>query len=116
MKSSLDKYNLHDSLVNNIQYDNIEKKLIIDIELCNWLQSDYTEGESEMMNGTIEFTGISNYYHEPTNMSFDSDEILSIETLADTNSKDEKIKIVLRGDSDVKLITFNAKSIELKII
>ena len=50
-----DKYNFHDSLIQHIEYFSSKKKLIINIELCNWCQSFYTEGEPEIKKGKLIF-------------------------------------------------------------
>lgn len=54
-----DKYNFHDSFIQHIEYFSSKKKLIINIELCNWCQSFYTEGEPEIKKGKLIFLNVS---------------------------------------------------------
>jgi len=107
------KYQLHDSMVIMINNDVDNKLIEFDIELCNWMQENYSKDEPEFINGKIIFSGTSNYYHEPEVLEFDYDEILAIDAIADNPESGETIKIVLR-DNDVKVITFDAKDVEFK--
>jgi len=109
----LKKVDFHDSLVENFIYKTDESLINIEIELCNWKQKNYRPDDSEMLTGIVTFIGVSEYYHEPAHLIFNSDEILTIEFIYDADESREKIKMVLRGDDDVKLITFYAKDVEL---
>lgn len=110
------KYQLHDSMVIMINNDIDKKTIEFEIELCNWMQENYSKDEPEFIVGKIIFSGTSNYYHEPDILEFDYDEILTIDAIADNPESGVTIKIVLRGN-DVKVITFNAKDVafEFKI-
>jgi len=52
----LKRYNLHGSLINNVEYYSITKRVSLETELCKWQQSDYDEGKDlEMIDGFIVF-------------------------------------------------------------
>ncbi len=102
----LRKYYLHDSLVDKVEHDKVNNKVLINIDLCNWLQNDYSKGDSEMIKGVLEFCNISNYYSEPANMIFDSDEIITVDIV-----ENELIKFLLHGTDDIKIIMFKASEV-----
>lgn len=47
------KINLHDSLVNIINYNKNNRQLTLTIELSNWNQPGFNEGENEIIDGEI---------------------------------------------------------------
>lgn len=55
------KYYFHDSMITNINYLAGEKILIILMDLCNWAQENYKEGEPELLKLEIIFEGIEEY-------------------------------------------------------
>lgn len=73
-----DKYNFHDSLIQHIEYFSSKKKLIINIELCNWCQSFYTEGEPEIKKGKLIFLNVSFFKFIPSTVKINDNEILEI--------------------------------------
>ena len=54
IKDFAEKYNLHDSGIEKIFYDAENKKLVLTIEFCFWMQEWFIEGE--LKNGSIEVT------------------------------------------------------------
>lgn len=58
-------YHFHDSGVNNIIYDAEVKKLHLDIDLCNYEQEGYQEGDPEVSPATLVFTDIENFQSDP---------------------------------------------------
>jgi len=107
----LETYNLHDSIVEGLAYNEIERKIIVSLELCNWKQSFYSETEPELQMGVLIFTGIDFYQTEPSLLPINSNEILDVQLLAST-PKSERVKIVLTGDDDVRIVVIQAEDAE----
>ena len=110
----INKYDLHDSLIENIKYLQHEKKLMIEIELCNWKQSSYHDGEPEMLKMLIGFTGVKKYWIDPETMAFQSDEILETILIKGDTEGSEAIKIVLNGEKDIKIIEIFADEVKVE--
>ncbi|KJD47127.1 hypothetical protein [Paenibacillus terrae] len=112
MKSSefIESYTLHDSLVEDILYDKEEKHLKLTLELCQWKQPNYIETEPEMQLGILKFTEVVFYEIQPDNYSLDSNEILEVELVA-SDSKEERIKIILNGEEDVVVLIVEAAEV-----
>ena len=74
IKEFVEKYNLHDSLLESINYDKNNRKATLSIDFCYWQQEDYEETLSETGMVLIEFDDVIslNYKHFPIN----SDEIV----------------------------------------
>ena len=53
------KYEMHDSLVLNIVLE--RNSLILTIDFCFWMQSDYKEGETETGIVKVVFEGVTDY-------------------------------------------------------
>lgn len=101
-----DKYNFHDSLIQHIEYFSSKKKLIIDIELCNWCQSFYTEGEPEIKKGKLIFLDVSFFKFIPSTVKINDNEILEIH-----KKKDNIIEIVFFNITDVQLLIIKSSNI-----
>lgn len=108
----LNKYVWHDSLVEILEYSEVKKNVLITIEFGNWRQADYAQGNPETSICKMEFVGVTDFSHEPQRLEYNEDEILSLE-VADLNGT-EKIKLVLRGNFDTKMITFISDGVLLK--
>lgn len=104
----ISKYDLHDSTVEDLIYLQDEAKLTIEIESCNWRQSSYEDSEPEMLKIFIVFTGVKKCELDPEPMSFQSDEILEVMTIKSDVEGSESIKMVLRGEDDVKVVIITA--------
>lgn len=65
IKSLLDNYIFHDSLVEKIEYDANKKEVVINIDFCAWMQEDYNDDLPETKNikvifmNVIEFDGLT---------------------------------------------------------
>ena len=57
----LSKYTFHDSLLENILYENENSKLILTIDFCFWMQNDYDESQPETGPIKLIFNNIENY-------------------------------------------------------
>lgn len=100
-------YDLHDSVVENIEYLPYEKKVLITLELCQWKQADYDEFESEMQEGILSFTDVESFTIEPFSFLINSSEILKAKIYDQRRS----IEIILMGDHDVGKVSIVAQAV-----
>ena len=107
-KEVLSKYFWHDSLVEKLEYDENKNVVTIWVELGNWRQEGYKESEPENLECVLKFSGVSNFQHEPEELIYNDDEILSFEVIDVTDSNEDELKLVLLGNSDTKVISFNS--------
>ena len=52
------KFNFHDSFIDFIHFDKFQHEVTLKIELCNWMQRDYREGEPETSEVQFVFSGV----------------------------------------------------------
>jgi hypothetical protein len=100
------KYDLHDSLIEEVDYYGDKKSLEIRIELCNWKQSDYKDTDPEMLNMCITFEGVEKYELSVDNYRFNSNEILEVAYDGELITK-----IVFLTQDDAETIIVLAKSV-----
>ncbi|GAB6928923.1 hypothetical protein JCM10914A_29060 [Paenibacillus sp. JCM 10914] len=98
-------YDLHDSVVVNIEYNPSELRVSISLELCQWKQTFYVETEPEMREGVLSFTGVTSFQIEPSSFQIDSNEIFEVKSTVSSRV----IEIVLTGGDDVGVISFEAE-------
>ncbi|MGG3843526.1 hypothetical protein [Anoxybacillus kestanbolensis] len=104
----LKRYNLHGSLINNVEYDSITKRVSLETQLCKWQQSDYDESKDpEMIDGFIVFEDVT-YFETDCVKGFDADEILEV-VLISKNQSSERVKIVTDG---VNIIIIEAGNVD----
>lgn len=101
----VNKYNLHDSLLENITYDETAKKVILSIDFCYWQQEDYKDDMDETGMILIEFDEVESLKCNP--YQFNSDEIVDI------SHKDDEIILTIFNDilNDNIDIIINAKKV-----
>lgn len=104
-------HNLFDSLVEELEYDEVNKQLKIMLELCQWKQSYYLETEPEMQLGILIFSNVTIYKTEPELFNLDSSEILEVDLLPFAEDG-ESIKIVLNGLDDVIVLYIHSNEVE----
>lgn len=100
------KYNLHDSLIEDVQYIQNEKRIEMKIELCNWMQSGYKDTEPELVGVRILFDEVKHYEISVQNFKFDSNEILDV---LDIN--ENTLKIVFMAEKDVETILISSDKV-----
>ncbi|WP_235434182.1 hypothetical protein [Geobacillus stearothermophilus] len=104
----LKRYNLHGSLINNVEYDSTTKRVSIETELCKWQQFDYDETKDpEMIEGFIVFEDVT-YFETDCVKDFDADEILEAVLISETPSL-EKVKIVTDGVNIIIIVAGNVE-------
>ena len=79
-------YNLHDSLIESIDYNADDKTVKIVVDFCFWQQKDYNENKPETGLIIIKFSNVSEFIYEHININ--SDEI--IDTSVDNSSVEIK--------------------------
>lgn len=104
------RYDLHDSVIEDIEYISREMKLVITIELCRWRQLFYKSDEPEMETGLIVFLGVTYFQVEPNPLLIDSNEILDASFAPSENI----VKIVFTNSDDIGIIMVKANSVFLK--
>jgi len=104
------KYNLHDSLIESVVHDAINNNVIITIDLCNWLQSNYVEEEPENKIVHMIFEKIKQFDVRFEFYNFDSNEILEV-----IDIDDRTIKIVFMGKDDVDSIVISADNVKFDV-
>ncbi len=100
------KYNLHDSLIESVNYDFKNMMLDITIDLCNWLQDNYVESEPENIIIHMIFSNVISFDTKFLNFKFDSNEIIDVIEI-DNNT----IKIVFMGEKDIETFIISANKI-----
>lgn len=103
----ISKYNLHDSLLEKIEFDSTSRKLNLEVDFCYWAQPSYKEGTKE--NGTIKicFTEVNNFVSEVSEP--ESDSILEVDCI-----NENQLKITVEtDDGDVLSICFEFESVDV---
>ena len=77
IKKFLDEYNLHDSLLEELVYDENDHCVSLRIDFCYWQQKKYTEDLPETGMVEVVLKNIEGFIYEPWQIN--SDEIVKIE-------------------------------------
>ena len=104
----LAEYDFHDSLLEDILYDESNNKVCLKIDFCNWKQKWYSETDEETTIISVVFSDISDIAIPKVKLN--SDEIIEFEVLTDNS-----VKIVIFNDIDDSSydIMINAESVEI---
>ena len=113
IKELLEQYAFHDSLVEDMSFEN--NRIEFQIYLCNWKQTTYEKQEDEMKNIRLIFKDIRNVIFDVTEEKFDCDSIVdfSYEEIIHLNEVCYKVKLFLDGDTNMKIIEFIGKEVEV---
>jgi hypothetical protein len=106
-------YDFHDSSVDDLQYDKINKKLVINIELCNWRQKGYKKDEPEIVLCKLVFSEVKKYTIKPECEKFGDDEILNVVVRP---VEDILHMVLLTSKQEVKNIEILANDVEIKFM
>lgn len=106
-------YDFHDSSVEDLQYDKINKKLVIDIELCNWRQKGYKKDRPEVVLCKLVFSEVEKYIIKPDCEKFGDDEILNVVV---NSGEDILHMVLLTSKQEVKDIEIWANDIEIEFM
>lgn len=97
------KYNLHDSLIEKVNYFNNKKRLEISIKLCNWQQPSYKDSDPEMIEILMVFEEVEMFKLSIDCYEFDSNEILDVVCVDDRTTK-----VVFLTENDAETLTVTA--------
>ena len=95
----LNKYDFHDSLLEDIIYDYINKKVTLKIDFCNWKQEGYRDEDEETAMMYLSFEDVTDFIMPK--VSLNSDEILEFNILED--------EIEITAFNDIENISYTFK-------
>ena len=61
VKDFLNKYELHDSIIENIEYDVNKRMLFMELDFCFWMQKDFQDGDMETGKMILQFLDVNQY-------------------------------------------------------
>lgn len=105
------KYNLHDSLIEKVNYFSNKKRLEISIKLCNWQQPSYKDSDPEMIEILMVFEEVEKYKLSIDCYEFDSNEILDVVCVDDRTTK-----VVFLTENDAETLTVTADNLSFLTI
>ena len=76
IKEFIQNYNLHDSLLEKVEYDSDAKIVKLSIDFCYWQQKDYTDDMPETGMIVVQFNNISTF--DFPSYQINSDEIVEV--------------------------------------
>lgn len=104
IKEFIKKYNLHDSLLESITYDEIGSRVTLSIDFCYWQQEDCEEGENETGMILVKFDNVSRLDYVPYQIN--SDEIVEISSVDDeitftvfNDIMNDNVDIIIKADN-----------------
>jgi hypothetical protein len=114
---------LHDSVVDRLEYLPQEQKLILSIDLCNYMQEGYQESEPEHISGKLTFTGVNDFTTDPDLTSIEwgahqNGQILDLSVVNVSTKSAEKVETTIEVNNYITkidttyLITFFASDVE----
>lgn len=93
------KYNFHDSLINNVSFDNASNKITMQVDFAYWMQEWYTEDMTETDTLTIIFNEVSQFVC-PDDVPWEQISIIQA-SLEDDNIKFALMNDIIDGYLDV---------------
>ena len=103
------KYDLHDSLIESVHYFADQKRVEIQIELCNWRQIGYKDSDPEILDVSMIFDGVEKYELSLSDHVFCGNKILHV-----TEEGDNTIEIIFLTDVNPETITIKAQEISFR--
>ena len=104
IKEFIKKYNLHDSLLESITYDETSSRVTLSIDFCYWQQEDYEEGANETGMILVKFDNVSRLNYVPYQIN--SDEIVEISSVDDeitltvfNDIMNDNVDIIIKADN-----------------
>lgn len=104
------KYELHDSLLEYIIYNRQKQELVLDIDLCYWMQKNYKDSEPETGMIKLVFEGVKEY-SEMTGEVADFS-ILNVDV---TDDNGVKISVLDDENNEFHEVSFNADSVRVMV-
>lgn len=103
----LTKCYLHDSIITQINYNDLRKEITIFLDFCLWAQDDYNDDDPETIQIQLVFENVDNYRSDPISFEINRNAILS----AEISPMSKHIRFVLANKFDVLIIEFNAHNV-----
>ncbi len=105
----IQNYNLHDSLIEKVDYDEKNKIVTIIIDFCYWQQVGYTDDMPETGIIVVDFKNVSKFIF--TSYQINSDEIIDV-TYDETNG----LSLILMNDilKDCVEINIYAETVNIR--
>jgi len=109
--NELKNYDFHDSLLENISFDEKTKKLRLDIDFCNWKQKNYVDGDAETYMIALVFERF--FSATIPEIKLNSDQIVGFNV-----TDNQKVKIEAYNDvvKDCYSVIINAKEVEIVVV
>lgn len=101
-------YNLHDSLLENIEFDEQARVVKLTVDFCYWQQPDYKEGDLETGLISLLFTDVARFDREEHPLN--SDEIIACICL-DDNTLNLQVESDIIGNCHTIVISAGAVSV-----
>lgn len=101
------KINFHDSCINKLIYT--EKTVVLNIDLCMWMQKEYQDGEPELKEVTLKFLNVAKYNWD----SEKNEEDIDYDSIIDFTYEKSIVKIVLYDDKNVSILTFECSEVQM---
>ena len=102
-------YNLHDSLLEKVEYDSEKKIVEIMIDFCYWQQTGYNDNDPETGLISVQFTNVSAFYFIPYEIN--SDEIIKSDLIAN-----DQIKLEMYNDKTDSYHTLTLTASEVLVL
>lgn len=101
-------YNLHDSLLEIVEYNKANKTVMLEIDFCYWQQENYTDDMKERGMVTLVFSDVNKFDYVP--FDIDSDKIINI-----GNDSENELYIEVYNDITEKRhsICIDAKMVDI---
>lgn len=110
IKEFIQNYNLHDSLLEKIDYDEETATVNLYVDFCYWQQNNYTDEMPETGNIVIKFIGCTLLHYSPYQIN--SDEISKV-----VSNKENEIVLTVFNDLSENYIEIiiNASSVSVQV-
>ena len=95
---------LHDSVVDRLEYLPHEQKLTLSLDLCNYMQDGYQEGEPENIPGTLTFTEVSEFTTDPDKYHYAFSFAETISSGSHLIASEIAISAVLKSSNSLSII------------
>ena len=107
-----EEYYFHDSSLEHARFDEAKKEVVLDIELCTWMQTWYSE-ETDAEIETIRLFFKNVMWCDLSDFkASDYDEIVDVELLPCINGA-EGIKIHIESENNYQMITIYAGDVQV---
>lgn len=117
----IEQFYLHDSSINNIGYEFFKNQFVITINMCNWMQDNFKEGQDpDHLIGNFIFKDAQEIKECPSGLLLHSNEILEVHLEQSHNDLDKLTFFIMIFDPStpykqskpIVSLSFKAKEVE----